>query len=169
MRLFRSAILSLILVLGCATVTAQSSTQLDLSGAVQSSLRLQVADLAKFPDVDIVSFAQARTTEGRETRSRLRGVKLTAIIGRAGLVSRDHNDWKKLIVIASGTDGYKALFSWSELINTPVGDGVLVVFERDGNPLDEREGRISLASTLDVQPGPRRVRNLARVEVRSID
>ncbi len=46
-----------------------------------------------------------------------------------------------------------------------MGDGVLVVFEQDGKPLDNREGRISLVSLKDTPTGPRHVRWLQRVDV----
>jgi hypothetical protein len=73
------------------------------------------------------------------------------------------------VIVATATDGYKAVFSWSEITNTPVGEGVLVLLERDGRALDDREGRIALISTADQRLGPRHVRNLARIEVRALD
>lgn len=50
-------------------------------------------------------------------------------------------------------------------MNTTVGDGALLVFERDGRPLDEHEGRIALLSTADFRLGARHVRNVLRIEV----
>ncbi|AMM25648.1 TOBE domain-containing protein [Variovorax sp. PAMC 28711] len=150
-----------------ATSLGQTSTQIDIAGAVQRPLQLNAAALAALPAADILSVVQTRGAAGSETKSTVRGVRLTALVEQAGLVLRDHNDWKKRVVIDTASDGYRALFSWPELKNTPVGDGALVLFERDGQPLDEREGRIALVSTIDRQPGPRRVRNLVRVEVRS--
>ncbi|NDZ12375.1 hypothetical protein [Variovorax sp. WS11] len=50
-----------------------------------------------------------------------------------------------------------------------MGEGVLVLFERDGRALDEREGRIALLSAADRQLGPRHVRNLVRIELRQLD
>ncbi|MES1161454.1 MAG: sulfite oxidase-like oxidoreductase, partial [Rhizobacter sp.] len=60
------------------------------------------------------------------------------------------------------------VFSWPELFNTEVGGGVLAVFERDGQPLADREGRIALVSARDQRGGPRSVRWLARLGVRVI-
>jgi hypothetical protein len=87
-------------------------------------------------------------------------------LDRAALASADHNDWKRTVVLASGTDGYTVAFSWSELFHTEVGPSVLVVYERDGKALGEREGRIALVSARDVPTGPRSVHWLARVNVR---
>ena len=44
-----------------------------------------------------------------------------------------------------------------------------MLFERDGQPLDEREARIALISATDLKTGPRHVRNLKRIEVRPLN
>jgi len=72
-------------------------------------------------------------------------------------------------VIATATDGYRAVFTWAELSNTPAGDGVLVPYERDGEPLGAREGQISLLATGDLRLGARHVRNLVKLQVRQLD
>jgi hypothetical protein len=38
-----------------------------------------------------------------------------------------------LASFATATDGYRAVFSWPVIRSTAVGDGVLVLFERDGH------------------------------------
>ena len=71
--------------------------------------------------------------------------------------------------MASASDDYRVVFSWGELYNSPVGDGVLVVYEIDGAPLPDSEGRIALVSLKDARPGPRHVKWLAGVDVRLAD
>ncbi|MBK7252189.1 MAG: hypothetical protein IPI06_15355 [Gammaproteobacteria bacterium] len=73
-----------------------------------------------------------------------------------------------MVVVATASDGYKAVFSWSELFNSPVGEGVLVFFEKDGMPLADDEGRIALISAKDLRTGPRHVKWLQGIEVRKI-
>lgn len=60
------------------------------------------------------------------------------------------------------------VFSWSELFNSAVGDQVLVIFESDGKPLRDDEGRIALISAADLRTGPRHVKWLQDIEVRKI-
>ena len=45
---------------------------------------------------------------------------------------------------------------------------VPIVIERDGNPLDAREGPLALISLKDVRTGPHHVKWLQRVEVMRI-
>jgi DMSO/TMAO reductase YedYZ molybdopterin-dependent catalytic subunit len=98
----------------------------------------------------------------------LRGVRLRAVLERAQVKTVDHNTVKKLAVIASASDGYKVVFSWSELFNSELGDSVLVLFERDGKPLAPAEGPLALISGKDIRTGPRHVKWLQTVEVRQI-
>lgn len=168
MSLLRILVVSAWLATAGIGAIAQVSARLEVTGAVRQPVTLDAAGLAAFAPDAIVPFTQTRSGQATPT-SNVRGVKLAAVIEQAGLVTPGRNDWKSLMVIATATDGYRAIFSWAEITNTAVGDGVLVVFERDGQPLDEREGTIALMSTKDRQPGPRHVRNLARIEVRPVN
>ncbi len=168
--------------LGCAVVaiaafvalpeTAQAAgesgrvtTTLTVRGNVSNPLSLTVADLGKFP-VHRVDDARVVRTDGSssETVRHLAGCLLRDVLNAAGLSERDRLDLRKTIVVATASDGYKAVFSWAELFNTAIGDGVLIVYERDGSPLGDDEGRIALVSLKDTRPGPRHVKWLSVVE-----
>ena len=71
-----------------------------------------------------------------------------------------------MVVIARATDGYVVTFSWNELYNTPIGDSVLVAYEKDGKPLEPGEGQLLLISGKDTRTGPRHVRWLSEIEVK---
>ncbi|OWQ86965.1 hypothetical protein CDN99_19905 [Roseateles aquatilis] len=161
----RVVALSLV-VAGLSAWAGPRSETVRIAGAVKTPLDLTVADLRAFPPDQIASFTTMKRLDGQEVASTVRGVKLSAVIERAGVVAPGRNDWKSLIVLASATDGYKVSFSWPELINTAVGAGVLVVFERDGQPLADDQGRIALVSANDLRTGPRHVKWLDRIELR---
>jgi DMSO/TMAO reductase YedYZ molybdopterin-dependent catalytic subunit len=156
----------LLLGLAVSAAAAGVSEQLSVAGAVKTPLTLDVDQLKAFPAAQISTLTVTRRLDGRDVVSAVRGVRLTAILERAALAPADHNDWKHTVVLATASDGYKVAFSWPELFNTEVGTSVLVIFERDGQPLADREGRIALVSARDLQSGPRSVRWLQRVEVK---
>lgn len=140
-----------------------------VSGAVEHKLTLRVEDLRQFPpqqvgEVPVV--CQSGTDMGK--LENLKGVLLRDILEKAAVVSHDHNDVKKMAIIAIASDGYKVVFSWSEVFNSPIGEGVLVFYERDGLPLTDDEGRIAMVSTKDIRTGPRHVKWLKDIEVRKI-
>jgi hypothetical protein len=106
-----------------AVAAGPVSEQVLVSGAVNTALTLKVDDLKAFPADQIVSVTVTRRVSDKETSSTLRGVKLTAVLDRAGLAGTAPNDWKHTTVMAVATDGYRAVFSWPELFNTEVGAG----------------------------------------------
>jgi hypothetical protein len=59
---------------------------------------------------------------------------------------------RKSYVVATASDEYEVAFSWVELFVSPVGDSVLVVYERDGAPIPDDEGRIALVAVTDTRP-----------------
>lgn len=140
-----------------------------ITGAVENRLDLAVDDLRAFPPQQVGSMpvvCQSGATMG--TIESLKGVLLRDVLEKAAVVAKEHNDVKKIAVIATASDGYKVVFSWSEIFNSPLGEGVLIFFEKNGQPLGEEEGRIALISARDIRTGPRHVKWLSGIEVRKI-
>jgi DMSO/TMAO reductase YedYZ molybdopterin-dependent catalytic subunit len=136
---------------------AQVSTSVRVTGEVQRELALGVDEL--------------RAIASRRTLVQERGyggVLLVDVLRELGIREDARHALRRTYVIATATDGFKAVFSWGELFNTPIGRGVLVAFERDGAPLREGEGRITLVSFGDERPGTRHVKWLERIEVRRV-
>lgn len=140
-----------------------------VSGIVEHALTLSVADLRATPPAQIVELRLAGGGGSDAAKpSVVRGVRLRDLVEQAKIVTRDHNTVKKIAIIATASDNYKAVFSWNELFNTDIGDSVLVVFERDGKPLTIEEGPLALVSGKDLRSGPRHVKWLQAIEVRQI-
>ena len=93
------------------------------------------------------------------------GVLLRDLLDLAEVNLKEHETPNHLYVVATGSDGYYVLFSWHELFNSAIGDGVLVILDKNDAPLDGNEGEIGLVSAHDQRPGPRRMRYLKRIEV----
>jgi len=140
-----------------------------VSGAVEHSLKLRVEDLRKFPPQQVGELPVLCQTGAEVGKlDNLKGVLLRDVLEKAVVVSSDHNDVKKIVVIATASDGYKVVFSWTEIFNSPLGEGVIVFFEKNGKPLDDEEGRIAMISAKDTRTGPRHVKWLQAIEVRKI-
>lgn len=149
-------------------VSKYISQTLSISGAVEKTLTLTVQDLQQFPVHQQELSITRQHGVGTGMAEKFKGVYLRDLLEKAGIISHDHNDVKKIVIIATATDDYKVVFSWSEIFNTAVGDGVLVFFEKDGKALSDDEGRIAMISARDLRTGPRHVRWLKSIEVRKI-
>lgn len=145
------------------------STQLAVSGAVEQPLVLRAGDLKKFPPAQIVELVRPpRANVPGDREQRLTGVRLRDVLDRVKVKTSSHNDLKKMAVIAGATDGYKVVFSWQEIYNSPLGEGMLVYFAKDGAPLGAEEGQIALVSLKDTNTGPRHVKWLRDIEIKKV-
>jgi len=139
---------------------------LRVTGRVVTPLVLSMADILvmeaeEFKDLFIV----CGTGEPRDTIRHCRGVLMEKIIQKADILKGEHNDTKKMFIVALAADGFKVVFSWQEIFNTPIGGGVAVLTEKDGSPLEEKRNRIDLISAQDYFAGSRYVRDLKQIEV----
>jgi DMSO/TMAO reductase YedYZ molybdopterin-dependent catalytic subunit len=148
------------------------TTALSVKGGVEHDLTLTVDDLRRLPvhQVDDVrSLRDSGSSAGdAAVARRYTGCLLRDVLERAHPIEKQRFDLRKSVVIATASDGYRAIFSWAELYLSPIGDGALVIYERDGLPLAEDEGKIALVSLRDTRPGPRHVKWLQSIELRTI-
>lgn len=144
-----------------------AATALTVTGKVEHPLQLDTIAVRGYPADQVVTLALPGRTPG-DKASVVRGVRLKAFLAKASLVVTDHNTARKTVVIATARDGYAVVFSWSELFNSPAGDNVLVLFERDDKALPDAEGPLALISGTDTNTGARHVKWLERIEVKQI-
>jgi DMSO/TMAO reductase YedYZ molybdopterin-dependent catalytic subunit len=158
----------------CAPAWAQdkpglTTTRLEITGEVKRAASLTVDELRAIASRNGGPVeAKSVSKEIPQAYAGYAGVRLVDVLGEADLRREERHALRRSYVVATASDGYKAVFSWGELFNSPLGKGVLVVYERNGVPLDEGEGRIALVSLMDERVGPRHVKWLARIEVRRV-
>ena len=155
-----------------AQSTPRGTNALQVRGNVERELTLGISDLQglavqRVEDVRQIKMAGATGKFGEQKRS-YAGVLLRDVLTSAKPVEKQRHDLRRSIVVATASDGYQAVFSWAELFLSPIGDGALVIFERDGAPLPESEGPLALVSLRDTQPGPRHVKWLQKIDIRRV-
>jgi len=130
-----------------------------IGGWVRQPLQLTLPQLAARDDVRAVQFTVVCTFDGAHGGARAyTGVPLAALVLQAEPAFEQRTDFKRVALVAESVEGYRALFSWGEVFNTPVGDGVLVAW-----PSGQTEGPVALVSLQDLATGPRFVQGLAGV------
>ncbi|GAB2180613.1 hypothetical protein DLREEDagrD3_08360 [Denitratisoma sp. agr-D3] len=96
------------------------------------------------------------------------GVALADILrSHVGLDTLSPDDTRCLAIIAHASDGYRCLFSWGELFNSPAGPSCLVALSCEDAPLAEI-GPLALVIAADNNSGPRFVKNLCRIELKTL-
>jgi DMSO/TMAO reductase YedYZ molybdopterin-dependent catalytic subunit len=170
---FVAAWLTAALVAVPAQAQGPGPTTLAVRGNVERQLTLSIDDLRQLPvqrieDVRVVRPTGSASSVPEVTRS-YTGCLLRDVLERAKPVERNRLDRRNSVVILTASDGYRAIFSWAELYLSPIGDGALVAYERDGKALAADEGPLALVSLKDTRPGPRHVKWLQSIELRVLD
>ena len=147
------------------SVDAQSQPILQVSGEVQQTISLSRDDIMALKRRDYTE-TRTVTQDGKDAQIvvRYQGVPLKDLLDRAGL-KPDRRLIRKAIVLLTAKDGYQASFSWGELYNSSIGDGVILVLRQGNEELLESDGLLSLRSLQDERSGPRHVRWLEHIEV----
>jgi len=139
---------------------------LRVTGKVEKPLMLSMAAILDMESEGFQNiFIVCGSGEPRDSIQECRGVLIEKILQKADVLKEEHNDTKKMFIVAKADDGYKVVFSWQEIFNTVIGGGVAVLTERDGRPLSETRDRIDLISAQDYYAGSRYVRDLRQIEV----
>jgi DMSO/TMAO reductase YedYZ molybdopterin-dependent catalytic subunit len=158
---------------GTAALPRQDSTAgaVTLAGAFLRPMRVTLDDLRQHASVTADPFDLRCYTTNRFIRKvdQYRGALLKDLIDLAGLRNDNPGDFKRTVFIAHAHDGYAVTFSWHELFNTPVGERVLVAFERGDQPLSADDGAPILFSAADILPAPRHVKRLAGIVARVLE
>ncbi|MDR3089768.1 MAG: molybdopterin-dependent oxidoreductase [Desulfobulbaceae bacterium] len=143
----------------------KSQACLRIIGRVARPVTLPFSELRAMDNLeteDLPMICGSGEPKGRT--GRCRGVLLADVIGRAEVLAPEHNDTKKMFIVAAADDGYKAVFSWQELFNSPNGAAILVVFAKDGLTLSDKEG-VELLAACDHLSGPRHIHHLTTIEI----
>ncbi len=164
LRFFSSLCLMLLLALPAHSQPA-APVLLEVSGQVNQPLQLSKAQLLALPRKE---FSENRTVtqDGKDVTLTVRyqGVLLRTLLDEAGL-KPDRRAVRKAMVLLTAKDGYQASYSWGELYNSSLGDGVVLVLRHGNDELLETDGLPALRSLQDLRPGPRHVRWLNKIEV----
>lgn len=76
----------------------------------------------------------------------------------AGFKEKQKHDLRRTLRVATASDRYIGLFTWSQMFTAESGNHVLVIPEPVGKPLPAGEGAPALRALGDMHPGPRHVR-----------
>ncbi len=123
-------------------------------------LTLKPADLAAMPRSTIT----VKQPDGRGVTHE--GVLVAELLKRVGvpLGKALRGDAMATYVLASATDGYRAIFSLAEIDPEFTGSEIMVVDRTNGQPLLADQGPIRLVAPKDLA-GARSIRMLERIEV----
>ncbi len=161
----RIALVAIILAFASATSYAQQPAEALKIGVNGQTQSLSVTDLHALPHHTVTVHNLHPNAD--ETYS---GVPLIDLLARQG-VPRGHDLRGKALseyIVATGSDGYKAVLSLAEADPDFHPGEVLVANQMEGKPLDPKTGPFRLVVTEDKRPA-RSVHDLVSIEVRTAE
>jgi hypothetical protein len=148
---------------GTVPAVSQNGSVFLLKAPGHDSLRIAGTDFKAMPHLSLTYHNSH--TNADETYS---GVRVSDLLIKMGAPLGSDLRGKALsdYVIATGTDGYTAVFALAEVDPSFHPGEVIVADTMNGKPLDEHNGPFKLVVTEDKHPA-RSVRNLVSIELRS--
>ena len=145
------------------------STEIEVSGLVENNIKLDVKELEK------MSYFKSGSTpvvcmsgETKDNVESYEGVLLRDIVEKAILKVNSRKEYNNIYFKVIATDGYEAIFSYNEVFNTKLGDNIIVFYKKNGNYLEDYQGKIALISIDDIKNGPRHIKWLEKIVVGKI-
>jgi hypothetical protein len=168
---FRETAMSVAITDACAKdappVTGEPetlATTLRVEGCVRKPLDLAARHLDAMAGALVQDFDVVCTWDGSHgVLPPVRAVFVGDLIMLAQPDFEQRVDFKRMAIVAEGRGGYRALYSWGEVFNSPLGRGIVVAYAQDGTPLPDDKGSFVMFSRHDVATGPRYVQGLRRI------
>ena len=150
--------------------SVEATRQFTITGLVDKPVVLDIAAILKYPQVAIGDIV-VRNHRGaeKEIAKGVKGVLLKQVFDSVHIAIKKPKELSQVYLVFTASDGYKNVYSWSELFNTGVGNHVYIITEKDGTTIGQMEGDILIVSTADLNAGTRHFKSLRQIEVKKAE
>ena len=143
-----------------------ATDHMDISGAVKSAVTLTIPDILSFPSTALPDVpVYNHMGEVKDTLRELQGVPVKQLFQNVSFAIEKPRELNEFYFVFEASDGYRVVFSWNEIFNTPVGEQLYILTSANGVTLPAMPQRIASLSTGDLQSGRRYVKGLKAIHV----
>jgi hypothetical protein len=137
-----------------------------VTGVVEKDMTIKLAEIpvaqsVSIPDLQITN----HLGEPRSTAKGLRGVLMKNVLKDVPFKVESPKELSEFYLAFIASDGYSVVYSWNEIFNTPTGDNLYLIVEKEGKKLAEMPDRILVLTTTDFKTGRRNVKGLSKILV----
>ncbi|AYN67668.1 molybdopterin-binding protein [Euzebyella marina] len=151
-------------------LSAQTTSSFSVVGEVEQTMSFSLTDIDDFNASDIKELEILNHKgEARGTASQLKGVLVKDLLADMKLKESNPKLYSEFYFTFAAIDGYKVVFSWNEIFNSPTGDNLYLVTSRDGKSLPEMEHSILIITTTDYKTGRRHIKGLSQIIVNRVE
>lgn len=138
-------------------------------GAVKQEMKFNLNDLSSYKQIKLDSFiVYNHLMERKRTVEGITGTSLKEVLSNVALNASNPKLYSEFYFTCIASDGYKVVFSWNEIFNTPVGDQLLIITASDGIIASKADDRIAIVSAADKATGRRYLKNLETIRIERV-
>ena len=161
--------IALIMLFLGLTANAQVSKTISVNGNIAKPITVNFADLKNYASQSIDSLVILNhKQEYKSTLKKLKGVLLKDVLSKAAFTVNSPKVLSEFYIVCVADDGYKVVFSWNEIFNSPTGDKALILTEINGNSTISQKEGIILVTPTDKATGRRYVKNLSKITIHQV-
>ncbi len=140
-----------------------------ISGDVKEAKTYTIADIKKLKQADLGDVAiKNHKGEDKYVIHNVKGIPVKTLLEPVSYSIDKPKDMAEIVLVFTASDGYRNVYSWSEIYNTPIGDKLYIITSKDGKDIADMGERIQVLCLADLNNGMRHMRGLASIEVRRI-
>jgi hypothetical protein len=141
-----------------------------VSGLIEKEILVSVTTLNNLATVKIDDLTITNHQGVTKSTARgLKGILLKDILKDLTYKAESPKIMSEFYFTFIASDGYKVVYSWNELFNSPTGNHIFVVTEKDGQALADVDDRILVITTTDYKTGRRHIKGLEKIMVNRAD
>lgn len=144
----------------------ERTLSIKLSGDIKKEKVINYQDILGYKTqlVGTVSLVN-HAGEKRSTLNNLKGVLLKDVLEKLEYETPGPRELSEFYFTIIASDQYKVVYSWNELFNSPTGNTVYLITEKEGVSIDKMEDAILLVNTSDFKTGRRHVKAVSEIRV----
>lgn len=144
----------------------QPSESFSVTGEVKQEQTFTLSDFQnrktkRIKDVAIINPAGVK----KGTAKKLKGILLKELLSTVEFKTDKPSTLNEFYLALVASDGYKVVYSWNEIFNSPTGDNLYLVTEKQGKNIRDLPERILLVTTTDFITGRRYIKGLKQIIV----
>lgn len=149
-----------------AQSSVNPSENIKVTGEVEKEKTITIDELLSKPSAEIGDLTITNHTgEKRHTAQAMKGVPLKEVLSDVVFKTESPKYLSEFYFTLVATDGYKVVYSWNEIYNSPTGDNVYIITEKEGKSIKEMSDGILSVCASDFKTGRRHVKALNQIIV----
>lgn len=170
MRQFSIILLCMIAVQAFGQKSIPPTEEFLVTGSVNRDVTVKISDLKNYPSVRI---KKVRITNHlgvyKGTLKQLRGIRIVDLLKPIEITAPSPRALNEYCLIFEAADGYKAVFSWNEVFNSPTGRNIFVITRKGGVDCSNLNERIMVLAPRDLNTGRRYIKCLTRITIQRVN